>query len=208
MRGRLISFEGMEGSGKSTHAKMLAGHLESKGYDCLLTAEPGGTAISLKIRELLLSVEHGAMDPMTELLLYAAARRQHLEEVILKALGEGKLVITDRFSDSTRAYQGSARGLDLGLIEELDGMVTGGLKPNLTILLDVDPETGIYRNRRSGEADRLEMEDLDFHKRVREGFLAIHRAEPDRVKLVDAERSVDDAHNEIVIVVEKYLGDG
>jgi dTMP kinase len=205
MKGAFISFEGTEGSGKSTHVEMLAKHLESEGYECLLTVEPGGTAIGFKIRELLLSLEHEAMDPVTELLLYSAARKQHLEEVILNALDEGKVVITDRFSDSTQAYQGTARGLDQELIVELDRITTGGIKPDLTILLDINPETGLYRNRRSGKEDRLELEDIDFHKRVREGFLAIQQAEPERVKIVDAGRSIHEAHGEIVRLVEEYL---
>jgi dTMP kinase len=184
---------------------MLAKHLESEGYMCLVTAEPGGTPIGLKVRELLLSVEHKAMDPVTELLLYSAARKQHLEEVILKALGEGKVVITDRFSDSTQAYQGRARGLAQELIEEIDRIATGGIKPDLTILLDIDPDTGLYRNRRSGKEDRLELEDIDFHKRVREGFLAIQRNEPERVKIIDAGKNVHETQAEIIKLVEEFL---
>ncbi len=188
-KGMFISFEGGEGAGKSTHVRMAAEALEAEGHEVIMTAEPGGTPISQCIRGVLLDTAHQAMEPVTELLLYAAARRQHLQELILPALEEGKVVITDRFSDSTAAYQGTGRGLDMRLIEELDRIVTGGIKPELTVLLDMDVELGLERNRGAGKQDRLEMEQVEFHKRVREGFLAIAKAEPERVKLVDASGS-------------------
>lgn len=206
MRGAFISFEGIEGTGKSTQAGLLAGALEKKGLKALLTAEPGGTAIGSRIREVLLCVEHGAMDPVTELLLYAASRRQHLAELIIPALNEGRVVITDRFSDSTTAYQGYGRGLDLGLIDTLDRAVTGGLRPGLTVLLDMDVEAGLRRNRHINKVDRLELEDVEFHERVREGYRAIGKAEPRRVKLLDASGTVEEVHRAVMALAEDFLG--
>jgi dTMP kinase len=198
MRGIFISFEGCEGSGKSTQAKLLAEALEGTGRKVVLTAEPGGTQISQRLREVLLDPEHTAMEPVTELLLYAAARRQHLAEKIIPALREGKVVITDRFSDSTRAYQGTARGLDMELIDTLDKIATEGLKPELTIILDLDEEEGLKRNRSCGKRDRLELEDVSFHKKVREGFLLIAKDEPQRVKIISASQKKNKVHKEIM----------
>lgn len=202
MKGLFISFEGIEGTGKSTQARLLADYLRAKGAAGVLTEEPGGTAIGRKIREVLLSVEHGGMDPVAELLLYAASRRQHMSELILPSLKKGLTVITDRFSDSTRAYQGYGRGLPLELIDSLDRAVTGGLRPDLTLLLDLDVEAGLMRNRKVNKVDRLELEDVRFHKKVREGYLAIMEAEPERVRLIDASGAVEAVHAEVVRVVE------
>ncbi len=205
-RGLFISFEGVEGAGKSTHVMMLAEALKTEGHEVLTTAEPGGTPISQCIRGVLLDTKHAAMEPVTELLLYAAARRQHMHELILPALQEGKVVITDRFSDSTTAYQGTGRGLDMQLIEVLDRIVTGGTKPELTVLLDMDVETGLARNRGAGKRDRLEMEQVEFHRRVREGFWAIAKAEPKRVKLIDASGSKQEVHQRVMEAVREALG--
>ncbi|KKL58607.1 hypothetical protein LCGC14_2223660, partial [marine sediment metagenome] len=203
--GLFISFEGVEGSGKSTQAKMAADALTKEGRPVVLTAEPGGTPISQAIREVLLDSSHGAMEPVTELLLYAAARRQHLYELILPALDEGKVVITDRFSDSTSAYQGAGRGLEMGLIAELDRMVTGGLKPDLTLIFDIDVEEGLMRNRGAGKRDRLELEDVEFHKRVREGFLDIANNEPERVKIVQVSGDKDEVHEKVMAVIKGVM---
>ncbi len=204
-KGMFISFEGVEGSGKSTQARMAAEALKNEGRRVVLTSEPGGTPISQGIREVLLDSSHGAMEPVTELLLYAAARRQHLYELILPALDEGKVVITDRFSDSTSAYQGTGRGLEMGLIRELDRMVTGGLKPDLTLILDIDVEEGLMRNRGAGKRDRLELEDVEFHKRVREGFLDIANNEPERVKLVQVGGDKDEVHARVMAVIKGVM---
>jgi dTMP kinase len=201
MGGTFISFEGIEGTGKSTQARLLAEALRAEGREVVLTAEPGGTSIGERIREVLLDTGHGAMEHVTELLLYAAARRQHLEELIKPALEEGKVVVTDRFSDSTAAYQGTGRGLDMELIEELDRMVTGGLVPDLTLLLDMDVEEGLERNRGAGKRDRLELEDVEFHRKVREGFREIARAEPGRGKTVDATEPQEEVHAQVMRLV-------
>lgn len=174
MKGKFISFEGIEGTGKSTQARLLCEYLISKGFQALLTEEPGGTPISLRIREVLLSVDHMNMTPLTELLLYNAARTQHISEVILPSKDKGKIVITDRFTDSTYAYQGYGRGIDLKLLDDIDRMATGRIRPDLTILLDLDVETGLKRNRGINKTDRLELEDIEFHQRVRRVILSLH----------------------------------
>jgi dTMP kinase len=205
LKGIFISLEGIEGTGKSTQAGFLAEHLKGKGYGVTLTAEPGGTQISLKIRDLLLSTDSAGMDPITELLLYNAARVQHIREIITPALLRGDVVITDRFSDSTMAYQGYGRGIDLKLIDSLDFIATGRLRPHLTVLLDVKVETGLQRNRNIQKRDRLELEDVSFHERVRKGFISIAAKERDRIKLVDCSRGIEAVTGEVVGVVEAFL---
>jgi len=204
-KGIFISFEGIEGTGKSTQARLLRDWLEGQGMEAVLTREPGGTEIGKGIRGVLLSEEHGAMDPVTELLLYAADRRQHIKEIVLPSLQQGLVVITDRFSDSTRAYQGSARGLDLKLLDVLDGAATGGLKPDLTLVMDMDVREGLLRNQNANKRDRLELEDVAFHERVRAGFLDIQKAEPERVRLVDATGTVEDVHAGVLEAVGEFL---
>lgn len=203
--GIFISLEGIEGTGKSTQAKLLAEYLSKKGYDAILTEEPGGTPISREIRRVLLSTKHDMMDSMTELLLYNAARIQHIKEKILPAIQRKKIVITDRFSDSTVAYQGYGRGISLKLIDSLDKIATGGMRPDLTILLDLDVKTGLMRNKHINKVDRLELEDIKFHEKVRDGFLKLAAKEPRRIKIVKASKGIDEVHREIVKIVEKVL---
>ena len=204
-RGFFISLEGVEGTGKSTQAGMLSESLRASGVKTVVTAEPGGTVLSDKIRALLLDVSHKGMDPMAELLLYAAARKQHLSELIAPSIESGTTVITDRFSDSTMAYQGYGRGIDRALIEGLDTMVTGGLKPGLTVLLDLDVSEGLRRNKGASKVDRMELEDVEFHERVRKGFLDIARREPERLVVVDASGGVDEVHRAIMEAVGRVL---
>jgi dTMP kinase len=199
--GIFISLEGIEGTGKSTQARLLSEHLSKKGYETVLTEEPGGTTISLAIRKVLLSTRHDKMDYMTELLLYNAARIQHLKEKIIPAIEGGKIVITDRFTDSTVAYQGYGRGINLGLIDSLDKVATGGIRPDLTILLDLDVETGLMRNKRINKRDRLELEDIEFHQKVRDGYLEIAALDSERVKLVNASKGIDAIHREIIKII-------
>ncbi|MEJ2182728.1 MAG: dTMP kinase [Nitrospirota bacterium] len=205
--GVFISLEGIEGTGKSTQAALLADALRARGIPVVLTAEPGGTPLGERIRALLLDAAHQGMDPMTELLLYAASRRQHLAEVILPSLAEGKTVVTDRFSDSTRAYQGAARGIAAETLDAVDRLATGGLRPHLTIVLDMEVERGLERNRAAGKLlDRLEQEETAFHRRVREGFLAIAKKEPERVRVVSAEGSMQEVHRRVMQVVGEVVG--
>jgi len=200
-KGIFVSFEGIEGSGKTKQSRLLYEYLKKNGYKVILTGEPGGTQIGLKIRDLLLSVENRKMTPVSELLLYNASRAQHIKEVILPALKKGFIVITDRFIDSTKAYQGYGRGIDLKLIEFLEKIVTEDIRPDLTLLLDLDVKIGLKRNRGINKTDRLELEDVKFHKRVREGYLKIAAKELERIKLIDATESIEEIHRKIIGIV-------
>jgi dTMP kinase len=191
MSGLFITFEGGEGSGKTTQLKLLANHLRALSKEVIETRDPGGTTIGKEIRTLLLSPESAPMSAAAELLLYEASRALLVRDVIAPALARGVLVLCDRFTDSTLAYQGFGRGLDLNLIRRLNQFVTEGLDPDLTILLDHDPGIGLLRCARSLSAetcsrDRIESEPLAFHQRIRAGYLALARQEPDRIRVIDA----------------------
>lgn len=204
-KGIFISLEGIEGTGKTTQARLLSERLAQKGYDVVLTHEPGGTIIGNRIREILLHVDHGEMSYMTELLLYNAARAQHLSEKILPALNEGKIVITDRFTDSTVAYQGYGRGIDISLVMSIDNIATGGIKPHLTILFDLDAEAGLKRNKGINKVDRLELEDIEFHRKVQEGYINIADKEPERIKIVDASMPLEIVEQKVWEIVRWRL---
>jgi dTMP kinase len=201
-----ISIEGIEGAGKSTQVKLLAGRLVEKGFKAMATFEPGGTEIGRRIREILLDVNHAGMDAATELFLYNAARAEHVKKVIRPALADGKIVITDRFWDSTMAYQGFGRGLDMQMITQLDALASGGLRPDLTILLDLDAAIGLVRNREAQKMDRLELETLEFHRRVRRGFLELAAAEPLRFRVFDASVSADEVFKTVAAFLLEVLG--
>ncbi|PIR17218.1 MAG: dTMP kinase [Deltaproteobacteria bacterium CG11_big_fil_rev_8_21_14_0_20_49_13] len=205
MKGRFITFEGIEGCGKTTQIRLLDENLRSKGLATVLTREPGGTEIGDKIRGILLDPENKKMCSVAELLLYGAARAQHLEELVKPSIAEGKIVLCDRYSDSTTAYQGAARKLSPKFIKGLDSLATGGLKPDLTILLDIDPNEGLKRARSRRSLDRFEREEVSFHERVRKGYLQISREEPLRVKVVDGLRPTDEIRADITNIVEKLL---
>jgi dTMP kinase len=200
-KGVFLSFEGIEGTGKSTQARLLFERLREKGFDAVLTEEPGGTKIGRKIRELLLSPDHQEMTPLTELLLYFASRTQHLAQVIIPAVNRGAVVITDRFTDSTIAYQGYGRGIALHLLHSLDTIATDGMQPDITLLLDLDVETGLSRNRGINKTDRLELEDIGFHKRVRNGFLELAAQQPERIKLIDASLEKEEVRKRVLDLV-------
>ncbi|MCX8030327.1 MAG: dTMP kinase [Thermodesulfovibrionales bacterium] len=204
-KGFLISFEGIEGSGKTTISRLIAETLMMDGYEVMTTYEPGGTQIGHKIRDILLSAEHKNMSHMCELFLYNAARAQHLKEIILPALQSGKLVITDRFIDSTVAYQGYGRGIDLSLIRHLTEIVTGGLKPHITILLDIDIELGLKRNRSIKKVDRFELEEIEFYKKVKEGYRRIYEDEPKRIKIVDASQPLEMIIQEVRDIIVRSI---
>jgi dTMP kinase len=208
MKGFFLSLEGIEGTGKSTQARLLAAYLRSRGYSVVQTAEPGGTPISLKIRELLLSPDSREMDQVTELLLYNAARVQHIKEVITPALTRGDIVISDRFSDSTLAYQGYGRGIHRQVIDALDAVATGCMRPDLTLILDVDVEIGLRRNKEMKKNDRLECEDVAFHQKVRRGFHEIAAAEPERIRLIPCSDSIETVHEAVKDALAPFLKEG
>jgi dTMP kinase len=180
-RGRFITVEGPEGSGKSTHSRLLCLHLKKKGFKVLHTREPGGTKIGEAIRKVLLDKKNKGMSGACELLLFLAARAQIVEEIIRPALARGYIVVCDRFHDATVAYQGYGAGLDLKLIDSMGRLATGGLRPDLTVLLDVETEVGL---KRAGIKDRMEIKPVRFHKKVRNGYLEIAKKEPRRIKII------------------------
>jgi len=187
MRGWFITFEGPDGSGKTTQMRRLAPWLVDQGFDVVTTREPGGTPVGEQIRDILHDCANTEMTSQAEILLYSASRAQHVGEVILPALEAGQVVLCDRFFDSTYAYQGYGRGLSLSDLRAITGFATRGLKPDLTLYLDVPPEIGLQRRESSGEAlNRLDREALAFHQRVREGYLDLIRSEPERWCFVDA----------------------
>lgn len=195
--------EGMDGAGKSTQIERLAAFLEEAGASPVVTMEPGGTAIGEKIREILLDPANQTMSTRAEALLYAADRAQHVDEVIRPALEEGRVVISDRYLDSSLAYQGLARGLGVEEILRLNTWATGGLMPDLVLLLDVSPELA---RRRSGDTDRIEMQDEAFHRRVAQAYWALSRTYPSRFAVIDASAPPDDIAEEVQRRVEPLLG--
>jgi dTMP kinase len=203
-----ISVEGIEGSGKTTHAMHMVRFLIDNGHNCVITREPGGTRIGEKIRAILLDPLSKDMDPLTELLLYTADRAQHINEYILPLLSEGKMVLCDRYYDATMAYQGFARGLNIGLIEKMHKLLFENLKPDITLLLDLPPEIGLERawkqinngNRISKET-RFEEERISFHKRVREGYLELARLEPERFRIIDASKDEHEVRVKIINIL-------
>jgi len=203
-----ITLEGIEGCGKTTQIRHLTAHLKEKHLPFLVTREPGGTAIGDRIRQILLSSENRRMEPVTEFFLYVAARAQHLSEVVLPALQDGKTVLCDRFTDATLAYQGNGRGLNLEWIEEIHERFLKNLKPNLTFLLDLPVEEGLRRAWKRMEdqtvkEDRFEKEALAFHRRVREGYLVLARKEPTRIMVLDGLKDEQALHREILTYLPK-----
>jgi dTMP kinase len=209
---RFITFEGGDGSGKTTQLKFLESHLIARGKSCISTREPGGTALGKLIRQVLLEVGRQPITSPTELFLYLADRAQHIDEVILPALEQGKIVLCDRHTDSTLAYQGYGRGIDLGLLRSLNGIASRGIQPDLTLLFDCPVEIGLSRtHQRQSQAasgrneDRFEREKIEFHERVRAGFLELARAEPQRFRIIDAARTVEEIAQEIKNIIDREL---
>jgi dTMP kinase len=210
--GTFITFEGIDGSGKSTQLRLLNNFLQANGYKPLITREPGGTPVGLRLRAALLDATE-EVDPLTELLVFAADRAQHVRRVIRPALAAGQIVISDRYADATVAYQGAGRGFSPELISEIVQLATEGLKPDLTVLFDLGIEESTTRTTRrsTGKSshksgrDRLDIEDAEFHARVRDAYLQIARAEPERVKLVDSSGPVDVTHEQVKEIVVTFL---
>ncbi|HET92313.1 MAG TPA: dTMP kinase [Chloroflexi bacterium] len=201
-----ITFEGPDGSGKTTQIHLLARWLREKNYQVVVTREPGGTEIGDQIRRVLHDPRNSAMDYRAEILLYSASRAQHVAQRIRPDMEAGKIVISDRYADSTLAYQGYGRGLDLEILRLITAFATGGLGPDLTLYLDITPEEGLQRRRLGGdEWNRLDAEALDFHHRVRMGYLALVDQEPERWAVIDAARPVEDVQAAIRKVAQARL---
>ncbi|MCX7682464.1 MAG: dTMP kinase [Anaerolineae bacterium] len=202
-----ISFEGPDGSGKTTQARLLEGWLRQQGYEVVLTREPGGTAIGEQIRQVLHDRRNIEMDARAEVLLYSAARAQLVAQCIRPALEAGYIVISDRYADSTLAYQGYGRGLELDILRAITDFATGGLWPDLTFYLDVTPEEGLHRRRSAGgEWNRLDAEAMDFHHKVRAGYLALAEGDPGRWVIIEATQPVAGVQEQIRRVVAGRLG--
>jgi dTMP kinase len=200
-----ITLEGPEGSGKTIHANTLADYLRAQGYEVLLTREPGGTSIGDQIRRVLFTLDNTSMRPSTEFLLFSASRAQHVDEVIRPHLEAGGVVVCDRYYDSSLAYQGYGHGLDLQYLRAITDFATGGLRPDLTLLLDLSVEDGLRRRQEGGSWNRLDEYSLEFHRRVRQGYLELVAAEPGRWVVVDAAPSIDVVQKEIQAVVEARM---
>ncbi|MDD3013376.1 MAG: dTMP kinase [Candidatus Gastranaerophilales bacterium] len=200
--GFFITFEGADGSGKTTQIKMLEEYLVTQKKDFIITRDPGGTKLGSKLREILLTYD-GKIAPFCELFLYLADRAQHVDEVIMPALNNGKMVLCDRYIDSTLAYQGYARGLNIDEIINLNNLVTHSLIPDLTLLFDI--ETGIAMKRIGDKKDRLESEAAHFHEKVRFGYLDLAKKDPQRIKVIDASMSIDDVYNQVIEIIKQFV---
>lgn len=208
MAGPFITFEGIDGSGKSTQMRMIASVLRLQGLEIVTTREPGGTTLGQRLRAALLDAQE-EVDPLAELLVFAADRAQHVSRHLRPAIDSNHIVLSDRYADSTVAFQGAGRGFDAKLINEIVQLATGGLKPDLTLIFDLSVEECVARTRRRHEGkntgDRIDAEDIEFHTRVRNAYLRIAAAEPERVRVVDASGAVQETHALVVNVVMPFL---
>lgn len=204
MRGYFITFEGPDGAGKTTQIDLLRKYLLDKGLDVVVTREPGGTPISEAIRGIILDTDHNEMDPITEMYLYAASRAQHVGQLIAPALRQGKIVLCDRFVDSSIAYQGAGRGLGMKMVEEINRAALQGIMPDITLFFDIDPEKGLIRGRkRDRKADRLELENIDFHREVYKGFCKLCHMYPERFRRIKADGDIMEIHRQIINEIEQ-----
>jgi len=207
MAGAFISFEGIDGCGKSTQLRLLASELRVRRLDVVTTREPGGTTLGQKLRAALLDVQE-QVDPLAELLVFAADRAQHVRSLLRPSLAENKIVLSDRYADATVAYQGSGRGFAPELIQEIVGLATEGLQPDLTLLFDLSVAESALRTRKrlaAKRSDRLDSEDAAFHTRVRDAYVAIAKADPKRVRLIDARGSSPETHAMVMDIVMPFL---
>jgi len=206
--GTFITFEGIDGSGKSTHLRLLASFLQSNGLDVVLTREPGGTPVGNRLRAALLDARE-EVDPLTELLVFAADRAQHVRRVLRPAIEAGRVIISDRYADATAAYQGAGRGFSAELISEIIGLATEGLKPDLTLLFDLSVrESNTRTSRRTNgqqAGDRLDGESAEFHTRVRDAYLRLANTEPDRVKIIETNQSVEETQERVKAIIVPFL---
>lgn len=200
MQGLFITFEGPDGCGKTTQMKLLAEYLEKKGEEVVLTREPGGKGLGEKVREILLNYD-GEVSDRCESFLFLADRAQNIDIIVNPAVKAGKIVLCDRHIDSTVAYQGYGRGLDIERINMLNNLATNGKKPDLTFVFDVDVETSMKRVGK--EKDRMESAGVEFHNRVRQGYLELAKQEPNRIKVIDATKSIEEIHDEVINILNK-----
>lgn len=201
--GKFITFEGTDGSGKTTQIKLLEEYIKNKGYELVLTREPGGTKVSELIRDLVLDPSNSEIVPLTEMIMYAASRAQHVLQLIKPAIEGGKIVICDRFVDSSYAYQGSGRGVDLKVIADVNRVAIDGMSPDITFFLDIDPEIAIKRRINATGADRIEQEKIDFHRRVYDGYKKMALLFPERIKTINANKSIVEISSQI----NEYIDD-
>ena len=205
MSGLFLTIEGTDGAGKTTQIKLLEEYLKDKGYNVICTREPGGTPISEKIREIIIDKNNSEMTGVTEALLYAASRAQHTSQVILPALNDGCIVISDRYLDSSIVYQGFARGMGEKLIKGINKYAVGDLEPDITFFLRLKPNDSIDRKERQTELDRIESEKASFHQRVYDGYVRLSKRHKDRIRVIDALGSIEEIHNRIVRDIEELL---
>ncbi|MDT8862622.1 dTMP kinase [Alkalihalobacillus sp. MEB130] len=206
-KGLFVTVEGGEGAGKTTVLDRMEAELTNKGFDVIRTREPGGIRIAEQIRTVILDVTHTEMDSRTEALLYAAARRQHLVEKVIPAIKEGKIVLCDRFLDSSLAYQGYARGIGFEEVKAINEFAIDGYLPDLTLFFDVDPEIGLTRIKsdEAREVNRLDQEKLDFHERVREGYQKVMNVYPERIKSIDANQDIEDVYQDAMKEINFFV---
>jgi dTMP kinase len=208
LTGKFITFEGIDGSGKSTQLRMLSGNLRSLGVDFIATHEPGGTPLGTRLREAFLETEE-TVAPIAELLLFAADRAQHVELLVKPALAEGRIVISDRYIDATSAYQGAGRGFDEKTVNQIIKLATGSLKPDLTLFFDITVQNALQRmnsrDETTAKKNRMDSETADFYDRVREAYLGIAEREPKRFKIIDANGSLEDTHKRVTEMVIAFL---
>lgn len=204
-KGLFITFEGTDGSGKTTQIRLLEDYMKEKGCEVVLSREPGGTRVSEIIRDLILNPKNKEIVPLTEMILYAASRAQHVAEVIEPAIEKGKVVICDRYVDSSYAYQGGGRGMDLKIIADINRIAINGTVPDITFFLDIDPEISIKRRINSTGADRIEQEKIDFHRRVYDGYKKMSILYPDRIKTIDATKSIEEIFSQIKDCINELI---
>jgi len=211
-KGLFITFEGPEGCGKSTHSRRIYEDLVSRGYEAVFTVEPGGTSLGSRIREILLEREDISFNSSAELFLFEADRAQHMAEVIIPALEGGEVVICDRFNTATFAYQGYGLGMDMKEIEALDAIATRGVNPDLTILLDIDVDTGLQRAGRERAADKMEQRSRQFHQKVRQGYLDLAKKNPGQIRVLESKGEIDAVYKlvkeEVYGFIERHKGTG
>lgn len=201
-KGLFITFEGVDGCGKTTQINLLAQYLKEKGYEVLLTREPGGKGLGEKLREILLNYD-GEVSDRCESFLFLADRAQHIDVIVNPAVEQGKIVLCDRHTDSTVAYQGYGRGLDIDTINSLNNLATNGKRPDLTFVFDIDTETSMKRVGKN--QDRMESAGIEFQTKVRNGYLKIANQEPERVKVIDSTKSIEEIHKQVIDIIKNYI---